>query len=55
MLSKGYGKQNRMQAGISGVHRRNARTFGSTYRASIETRYGSLEVEIVAVRVEILR
>jgi hypothetical protein len=55
MVSKGDGNQNRRQARLSGVHRRNARTFGSTYRASIERLYGSLGVEIAEIRLEIFR
>jgi hypothetical protein len=55
ILSKGYGRQHRMQARILGFHRRHARTFGSTHRASIERLYGSLDVDIVEIRLEILR
>jgi hypothetical protein len=55
ILSKGYGTQHRMQARMFGFHRRNAGTFGSTSRASIERLYGSLDVDIAEICLEILR
>lgn len=54
-LSCGYGKHRRMTATIAEFHRRQARTFGSTYRAAIEQTFGTLNIEIAEIRLTDLR
>ncbi|MCK5444703.1 MAG: hypothetical protein KAI73_03715 [Rhodospirillaceae bacterium] len=49
VLSKGYGKKNRLSGTIRSFHRRQANTFGSTYKAAIMRHYGTLDIEIAAI------
>lgn len=46
LLSKGYGKQDRMRGIISSFKKQNGNTFGSTYSADIRKIYGTLDKEI---------
>ncbi|TJY57132.1 hypothetical protein E4T66_17120 [Sinimarinibacterium sp. CAU 1509] len=50
-LSRGYGKQNRMTGRIWRFKRQHGATFGSTYRASILERYGTLDVWIACISI----
>lgn len=50
ILSRGYGKKNRATAVISDFLKRDPKTFGSTYRQSVQEIYGSLDVEIAEIR-----
>jgi len=50
ILSKGYGKQNRMKARIWEFRKRDPKTFGSTYQQAVIDRYGSLDVVIAEIR-----
>lgn len=52
-LSKGYGKQNRKSGIIKEFHKRDARTFGSTYQASILKLFGTLDKPIAEIRIDI--
>lgn len=52
-LSKGYGKYHRLHGVISEFHKRDAKTFGSTYRNSIQKLYGTLEKPIAEIRIRI--
>lgn len=52
LLSKGYGKQNRMLGIISSFKRQRADTFGSVYKASIMDVYGNLDKEIACFSIK---
>ena len=52
-LSLGYGKAHRMTGVIREFHKRDARTFGSTYRNNIERLYGTLDKPIAEIRIEL--
>ena len=54
-LSKGYGKQNRMQGTITGFKRQHGSTFGSTYKAAILDCYGTLDIWIACITIHIDR
>lgn len=51
VLSKGYGKQHRMQGVVSKFKRQHGETFGSTYRAAIFECYGTLDIWIACIHV----
>lgn len=51
VLSKGYGKANRVRTEITAFKKQRGNTFGSTYKASIEKLYGSLDVDIAVISV----
>ncbi len=50
ILSKGYGKQNRMNRTITEFYKRDARTFGNTAQATILSCYGTLDKPIAEIR-----
>lgn len=54
ILSKGYGKQNRLQGVVIEFLKRDAKTFGSTYRVSVERLYGTLEKPIADIRIKLI-
>ena len=54
ILSKGYGKAHRLNAVISVFLKRDARTFGSTYQASILSIFGTLDKPIAEIRLEVI-
>jgi len=51
VLSKGYGKANRLAGRIWRFKRQHGSTFGSTYRSAIQERYGTLDVWIACIGV----
>lgn len=51
VLSLGYGKAHRMTGVISEFLVRDAHTFGSTYRDSIQRLYGTLDKPIAEIRI----
>lgn len=53
VLSKGYGKQYRMTGRISKFKRQHGSTFGSTYKAAILDVFGTLDIEIACVAIEL--
>jgi hypothetical protein len=53
VLSKGYGKQHRLNAVIWEFLKRDARTFGSTYQESVMRTYGTLDKPIAEIRLRI--
>ncbi len=53
ILSKGYGKQNRITGVIREFHKRDARTFGKTYQGSIMKIYGTLDKPIAEIRISL--
>ena len=53
-LSKGYGKHGRMIGRVRGFKRQHGSLFGSTYRAAILAVYGTLNVEIACISIELL-
>jgi hypothetical protein len=55
ILSKGYGKQNRLQGVVTEFLMRDARTFGSTYQESILRLYATLEKPIAEIRIRLTR
>lgn len=52
ILSKDYGKQSRMTGRILKFKRQHGTTFGSTYRADILDVFGTLDIEIACVAIE---
>jgi hypothetical protein len=53
ILSKGYGKQGRMTGRIWKFKRQHGSTFGSTYQAAILDVFGTLDIEIACVAIEL--
>lgn len=53
ILSSGYGKRNRLSGKIWRFKRQHGSTFGSTYSASIEKIYGTLDVWIAVVSISL--
>lgn len=53
ILSKGYGKQHRLRGVVMEFLQRDAKTFGSTYRDSIQRLYGTLEKPIAEIRIRL--
>lgn len=51
VLSKGYGKQQRMTGRIWKFQRQHAATFGRTYKAAILDCYGTLDILIAVISV----
>ena len=49
VLSKGYGKQNRLKGTIAAFRKQHGTLFGSTYKASIKQIYGTLDVYIAVI------
>lgn len=54
VLSCGYGRQARMMGRIVRFKKQHATTFGSTYKASIERIYGTLDLDIACIGIEII-
>lgn len=52
-LSCGYGRARRLHGRIWQFNRRRGDTFGRTYRAAIMSVYGTLEIEIAEIRIEL--
>lgn len=53
VLSKGYGKRHRMQGVVTKFKRQHGETFGSTYQAAILECYGTLDIWIACIQVEL--
>lgn len=53
ILSKGYGKKHRMAGRIWKFTRQHGSTFGRTYKAAILAIYGTLDVWIACISIEI--
>lgn len=53
VLSLGYGKQHRMTGRIWRFNRQHGSTFGSTYRADIQAVYGTLNIWIACISIEL--
>jgi hypothetical protein len=51
ILSKGYGKQNRMKGRIWKFKKQHGSLFGSTYKAAIQAVYGTLDVDIACISI----
>ena len=55
VLSKGYGKKNRLTGVVREFHRRKSNTFGSTYQSDIRACYGEGVHDIAEIRIEVQR
>lgn len=55
VLSRGYGKQSRLSGRIWKFKKQRGETFGSTYRAAIERTFGTLDIEIACISIEVQR
>lgn len=53
VLSKGYGKKHRQAGRIWRFKRQHGSLFGSTYRAAIMAVFGTLDIEIACVSIEL--
>lgn len=55
VLSKGYGKQSRMQGIISDFGKHRGETFSDAYRKDIKAVYGTDKIDIAMIRISDLR
>lgn len=55
VLSKGYGKANRLSGRIWKFKRQHGSTFGSTYKAAILDVFGTLDVDIAVISITDLK
>lgn len=53
VLSRGYGKAHRLSGHIISFKKQRGDTFGSTYRQAILDVYGTLDVEIACIGIEV--
>lgn len=53
-LSKGYGKSGRMSGVVRAFKRQRGSTFGRAYREAIQAVYGTLDVEIACISIDLL-
>jgi hypothetical protein len=53
LLSRGYGRKHRLFGRVRAFKRQHGTTFGSTYRESIERIYGTLDVWIACIGIEL--
>ena len=53
VLSRGYGKKNRMVGEIWRFKRQHGSTFGSTYKEAIAACYGTLDVWIACISIRL--
>ena len=53
VLSKGYGKQSRLRGRVIAFKHQWGDTFGSRYKAAIKEHFGTLDLEIACIRIEI--
>lgn len=53
VLSKGYGKHSRMNGRIWKFKRQHGSTFGSTYKSAILDVFGTLDIEIACISIEL--
>lgn len=52
-LSKGYGKQHRQSGTVKSFEVRSGDSFDGTYRSSILAVYGTLDVDIACIEIEL--
>ena len=55
ILSRGYGKHARLDGRIWNFKKQHGTTFGSTYRASLERIYGTLNLVVACISIEVNR
>ena len=55
VISKGYGKKNRMAGTVWKFKRQHGSTFGSTYRSAIIAVYGTLDIWIACISITDLK
>lgn len=55
VLSKGYGKAHRLTGNILRFKRQHGSTFGSTYQAAILDVFGTLDIEIACIHIEVVK
>lgn len=55
VLSKGYGKKHRMTGRVWKFSKQHGTTFGSTYKAAILSVYGTLDIEIARISIDLAR
>lgn len=53
ILSKGYGKQHRVRGVIREFYKRRGDTFGSTYQAAIAECFGTVNVTVAELRIDL--
>jgi len=53
LLSKGYGKSDRMVGVIDRFKKQHGSLFGSTYRASIQRVFGTLDLDIACIGIAV--
>ena len=53
VISKGYGKAERLAGTIREFYKRRGDTFGSTYQAAIVECFGSTDVDIAEIRIDL--
>ncbi len=53
VLSRGYGRRHRLNGRIRAFKKQHGSTFGSTYKASIERIYGTLDLYIACIGIEL--
>jgi hypothetical protein len=53
VLSKGYGKKSRLTGRVWKFKRQHGSTFGSTYQAAILDVFGTLDIEIACIAIEV--
>ena len=51
ILSRGYGKQNRMSGVIWFFTKQHGSVFGSTYKKQIESIFGTLDIDIAVISI----
>lgn len=52
-LSRGYGKGHRLTGRIWRFKKQRGTTFGSTYKASIQRVFGTLDIDIACISIEV--
>ena len=53
ILSKGYGKQNRVSGKIWKFKKQHGTTFGSTYEAALMDVYGKLDIDVACISIRL--
>ncbi len=53
VLSRGYGKMHRLTGRIASFKKQHGAIFGSTYRGIIERLYGTLDIDIAVIGIEL--
>jgi hypothetical protein len=55
VLSKGYGKQARLKGSIRSFKKQHASTFGSCHKKAIKECFGTLDIDIAVITIEIYK